>query len=111
MDARHRGVAPAERRREIGGGSGGEQQFVQAGNLMSYAGDFYDQTRFRLLLDKIFKGFKPSDVPTSTRTTLRNACRIGRDHRPPEAGMAGSSDSGPDYTAPQRLRRPTSLSG
>jgi putative tryptophan/tyrosine transport system substrate-binding protein len=47
----------------------GHRQFVDAGGLMSYAVNFYDQIRqTAIYVDKILKGVKPSELPVEQPT-------------------------------------------
>jgi len=47
----------------------GHRQFVEAGGLMSYAVNFYDQLgRTAIYVDKILKGAKPGDLPVQQPT-------------------------------------------
>ena len=47
----------------------GHRQFVDAGGLMSYAVNFYDQIRqTAVYVDKILKGAKPADLPVEQPT-------------------------------------------
>ena len=47
----------------------GHRQFVEAGGLMSYAVNFYDQIRrTAAYVDQIFKGAKPGDLPVQQPT-------------------------------------------
>jgi len=49
----------------------GERQFVEAGGLMSYAVDFYDEIRrSATYVEKILKGTQPSDLPVEQPTTF-----------------------------------------
>ena len=47
----------------------GHRSFVDAGGLMSYAVNLYDQNRqAAIFVDKIIKGAKPSDLPVEQPT-------------------------------------------
>jgi len=47
----------------------GERQFVEAGGLMSYAVNFYDEVRrSATYVNKILKGAKPADLPVEQPT-------------------------------------------
>jgi putative tryptophan/tyrosine transport system substrate-binding protein len=49
----------------------GHRSFVDAGGLMSYAVNLYDQNRqAAVFVDKILKGAKPADLPVEQPTTL-----------------------------------------
>jgi len=49
----------------------GERQFVEAGGLMSYAVNFYDEIRrAATYVNKILKGAKPADLPVEQPTTF-----------------------------------------
>ena len=49
----------------------GERQFVEAGGLMSYAVNFYDEIRrTAAYVNKILKGAKPADLPVEQPTTF-----------------------------------------
>ena len=49
----------------------GLRQFVEAGGLMSYAVNFYDQIRqTAIYMDKILRGAKPGDLPVEQPTTF-----------------------------------------
>jgi putative ABC transport system substrate-binding protein len=47
----------------------GHRQFVDAGGLLSYAVNFYDQIRrTAIYVDRILKGAKPADLPVEQPT-------------------------------------------
>jgi putative ABC transport system substrate-binding protein len=55
----------------------GERQFVEAGGLMSYAVNFYDQIRLAATyVDKILKGAKPAELPVEQPTTYELAINL-----------------------------------
>ncbi len=67
----------------------GHRQFVEAGGLMSYAVNFYDQVRRAAgYVDRILKGAKPGELPAQQPTTfefilnLKTAKALGLDLPP-----------------------------
>jgi putative ABC transport system substrate-binding protein len=55
----------------------GHRQFVEAGGLMSYAVNFYDQIRqTAIYMDKILRGAKPGDLPVEQPTTFELVIKL-----------------------------------